>query len=413
MRRVSSEFMNTDMQYWLRRNEDRMASMQSKLSRQERLESPRDDPMAAARAVRYESFVGRLSRYEENVLYAKDRADIAEGYMRQGMDIMQRVRELAITGATGTFTKEDSQAMAVEVDQLLAELVSLGNARGPDGDFLFAGDKAKTEPFRALQGYAEGAGAATTVGVDYLGGLGTPKAEIAEGSYLPLNLAGDSVFWSERQRIASAADASAYRVMDSASLFVDGHEVALRPGDTVQAIIAKINGSGAAVKASLDPAKNALVLEATDAHRVRLEDGAGSSVLADLGVLSGSRVPSDYAPTARVSGGSLFDSVIALRDALNKGDFIDVGGRVLASLDAGMENLGRRLAEAGSLSERLDMAALRLNREIPDVTKLLAAEKDLDMTQAITDFKMMEYARNATLQMAGRVLPKSLLDFLR
>ena len=122
MRRVSSEFMNTDMQYWLRRNEDRMASMQSKLSRQERLESPRDDPMAAARAVRYESFAGRLSRYEENVLYAKDRADIAEGYMRQGMDIMQRVRELAITGATGTFTKEDSQAMAVEVDQLLAEL---------------------------------------------------------------------------------------------------------------------------------------------------------------------------------------------------------------------------------------------------------------------------------------------------
>ncbi|HPB66801.1 MAG TPA: flagellar biosynthesis protein FlgL, partial [Spirochaetales bacterium] len=67
----------------------------------------------------------------------------------------------------------------------------------------------------------------------------------------------------------------------------------------------------------------------------------------------------------------------------------------------------------GGSGPGLDMAALRLNREIPDVTKLLAAEKDLDMTQAITDFKMMEYARNATLQMAGRVLPKSLLDFLR
>ncbi|PKL08379.1 MAG: flagellar hook-associated protein 3, partial [Spirochaetae bacterium HGW-Spirochaetae-7] len=149
MRRVSSDFMNNDMQYWLRRNEDNMASMQNRLSRQERLERPRDDPMAAAKAVRYESFVGRLQRYEENVLYTKDRAAIAEGYMRQSMDIMQRVRELAITGATGTFTKEDSSAMAVEVDQLLAELVSLGNARGPDGDFLFAGDKAKTEPFRA------------------------------------------------------------------------------------------------------------------------------------------------------------------------------------------------------------------------------------------------------------------------
>jgi flagellar hook-associated protein 3 FlgL len=405
--------MNNDMQYWLRRSEDSMASTQNRLSRQERLENLRDDPLAAARSVRYESFVGRLQRYEQNVQYTKDRASLAEGYMRQTQDIMQRVRELAVTGATGTYTKEDTAAMAIEVDQLLAEMVSLGNARGPDGDFLFAGDKAKTEPFRAVTGYMEGAGAAATVGVDYLGGVGTPKAEISEASYLPMNLPGDAVFWSERQRIASGADASTYRVMDNASIFIDGAQIALKPGDTVQAIIAKINDSGAAIKASLDPARNSLVVEATDAHRVRLEDGAGGRVLADLGILSGSGVPSDYATTARVSGGSLFDSVMALRDALYKGDHIDVGGRVLASIDAGMDNMGRRLAEAGSMVERLDAAALRLNREIPDMTKLLADEKDLDMTQAITDFKMMEYARTAALQMAGRVLPKSLLDFLR
>jgi len=413
MRRVSSDFMNNDMQYWLRRTEDNMASMQSRLSRQERIESPRDDPMAAARAVRYESFTGRLQRYEENVLYTRDRAAIAEGYMRQSEDIMQRIRELAITGATGTYTKQDTAAMAVEVDQLLSELVNLGNARGPDGDFLFAGDKAKTEPFRIVQGYAEGSGGATTVGVDYLGGLGTPKAEIAEAAYLPMNLPGDEVFWSERQRIASSADASSFRVMEETSIIIDGQGITLRPGDTVQAIISRINDSGVAVKASLDPVKNSLVLEATEAHRVRLEDGQGGRVLSDLGVLSGSGVPSDYASTASVSGGSLFDSVISLRDALNKGDFIDVGSRVLASIDAGMENMGRRLAEAGAMVERLDAAALRLNREIPDVTRLLAAEKDLDMTQAITDFKMMEYAHTASLQMAGRVLPKSLLDFLQ
>jgi flagellar hook-associated protein 3 FlgL len=413
MRRVSTDFMNNDMQYWLRRTEDSMASMQNKLSRQERLETPRDDPMAAARAVRYESFVGRLHRYEENTLYAKDRAAIAEGYMRQSMDIMQRIRELAVTGATGTFTKEDTGAMAVEVDQLLSELVSLANARGPDGDFLFAGDKAKTEPFRAIQGYAGGSGAATTKGVDYLGGIGTPAAEISEASYLPLNLPGDSVFWAERQRIASRVDASDFRVMEQTGIIVDGQTIALRPGDTVHAIIARINDSGAAVKASLDPARNALVLEATDAHRVRLEDAEGGSTLAELGILSGSGVPSDYAADTRVSGGSLFDTVISLRDALNKGDHNDIGGRVLASLDAGMGNLGRRLAEAGAMVERLDATAMRLNREIPDVTKLLAAEKDLDVTKAITDFKMMEYAHTAALQMAGRVLPKTLLDFLR
>jgi len=156
-----------------------------------------------------------------------------------------------------------------------------------------------------------------------------------------------------------------------------------------------------------------LVIEGNQAHRIRLEDGAQSSVLADLGILTGSKIPSDYAPTARVSGGSIFDTVIALRDALYKGDSFEVGGKVLAGLDSAMDNMNRRLAEAGSMMERLDMAALRLNKEIPDVTKLLAAEKDLDFTQAVTDLKMMEYARTAALQMAGRVLPKTLLDFLR
>ena len=144
MRRISSDMMNTDTQFWLRRREDAMTSMQNRMNRQTRIENPRDDPMAAAHAVRYDSFASRLMRYEENIQYTMDRSRIAEGYMRQTQDIMQRVRELAVTGANGTFSPEDTAAMAVEVDQLLAELVSLGNARGPDGDFLFAGDKSKT-----------------------------------------------------------------------------------------------------------------------------------------------------------------------------------------------------------------------------------------------------------------------------
>lgn len=413
MRRVSTDMMNNDMQYWMRRREDAMASQNNRLAKQEKLENLRDDPLAAARSVRYESFVSRLERYEENVRYTLDRSKIAEGYMRQANELMQRIRELAVTGATGTFTKADTAAMAAEVDQLLKEIVNLANARGPDGDFLFAGDKARTEPFRATVGYAPGAGAATVVGVEYLGGLGSPQAEISEGAYLPMNLAGDEVFWAERQRIAGGSDASNYRVLSASSIFIDGHEVALRPGDTVQAIIAKVNDSGASVKASLDPRTNALVLEGTQAHRLRLEDGQGGEVLAELGILSGSRVPSDYAPTARVSGGSLFDAVIALRDALNAGDHIEIGGRVLASVDAGMDNMARRLAQAGSVMERLDSARLRLNKEIPDVTALLAAEKGLDFAQAITDMKMMEYAHQASLRLAGRVLPQTLLDFLR
>ncbi len=75
--------------------------------------------------------------------------------------------------------------------------------------------------------------------------------------------------------------------------------------------------------------------------------------------------------------------------------------------------MNRRLAQIGSVMERLESTALRLNKEIPDVTKLLADEKDLDITQAITEYKMMEYTHEASLRMAGKVLPQTLLEFLR
>lgn len=413
MRRVSTDMMNSDTQFWLRRREDSLTSMQNKMNRQSRIENPRDDPMAAAHAVRYDSFANRLLRYEENVRYTLDRSKIAEGYMRQSQDIMQRVRELAVSGANGVFSQEDTAAMAVEIDQLLAELLNIANARGPDGDFLFAGDKAKTEPFRAVSGHVQGAGQAVTTGVEYVGGIGTPQAEISEARYLPMNLPGDSVFWAERQRISGGADASAYRALEAGSIYINGTEIEIRPGDTVQAIIAKINDSGEAVKASLDPVSSSLVLEGLQPQRLRLEDGQGSRILADLGILSGSGIPSDYAPGSRVSGGSLFDVVMQLRDALYKGDHHEIGGRALAAIDAGMDNMNRRLAEAGAMMNRLESAGLRLNKEIPDVMAMLSAETSLDMAQAITDYKMMDYARQAALQMAGRVLPKTLLDFMR
>ena len=55
----------------------------------------------------------------------------------------------------------------------------------------------------------------------------------------------------------------------------------------------------------------------------------------------------------------------------------------------------------------------RLNREIPDTTKLKSEDSDLDMTKAITDYKMLEYAHKASLAFSGRLFPQTLLDFLR
>ncbi len=415
MRRVSTDMANNDAQYWLRRTESRMQASEKSIASESRIGDLRDDPVAAAHAVRYASFVGRLERFEANTLKLNDAIRSGEGYVRQAIDVMQRVRELAVQGAQNTLSKEDMGYMATEVDELLKELVMSANAKDADGTALFAGTRSLAEPFRVVMGRAPGSAAETIVGVQYTGSIDSNKVEIGEGEFIEQDMAGNAVFWADRQLVVSSRDARGFLLLADEAIRVDGKEVLLKAGDDVTAVAAKINDSGAAVKAYLDPESGGLAIETTDAHQLWLEDGPGGDALVRLGVLkgSGSPPPYDYAESARVSGGSLFDSVMALRDALNKGDVFEIGGRGIAGVDAALHSLERRVAEIGSRSERLEFAAGRLNREVPDVTAQLSREQDVDLAEAITDLRSLENTHKASLQVSGRLFPQTLLDFLR
>ncbi len=415
MRRVSTNMPNDDLQFRLRRQESDLSSLQSKMSTQKRIKELRDDPLAAAKAVRYESYLARLERFEDNALYARDHLKVADGYMRQAQDVLQRVRELAVQGANGSYSAEDLRFMGVEVNELLKELVQTANAVGPDGKRLFAGDKAYTEPFRAVEAAVDGSGESVIARVEYQGAGATRRAEVSEGAHAELDIGGGEAFWAERMQIFSSFDATAYRVSEPSSFFVDGNEIRAAPGDTIHALVAKINDSAAPVKAYVDPVTKGLALEGTSAHLIRLEDAPGASVLKELGVIRAVADPGapNWHPSARVSGGSAVDVVVRRRDALFRGDGREVGTLGVAGIDLALDNLGSRLAEIGSRQERVELTWKRVNAEIPDVTSHLARETALDFTQAATDLGMIEFAHKAALQTASKIVQPTLLDFLR
>jgi flagellar hook-associated protein 3 FlgL len=415
MRRVSTDMPNTDMQYYLRRQEDNLHNLQTQIATGNKLNQLRNDPLAASHAVRYESYLARLERFEANTLYAVDHFNQVDIYLQRAVDVMQRIRELAVTGANGTFTKDDTRAMGIEVNELLKELVSIANTVGPDGKQLFAGDKAFTEPFRVVEGTVEGGGETLVVNVEYRGAGPARRAEISDGAYTELDIGGGEAFWAERMQIFSGTDTSAWRALQDGAFYVDGYEVAVRAGDTLPAIVAKINESGAAVKASIDPDTRGLMLTGTTAHLIKMEDKQGSSTLEELGIIQFNNDPSapNWAPGARVAGGSVFDMVIRLRDALYRADQAFIGGLGVAGIDNALQNMEARLTEIGSRQERATVTWARLNQEIPNVTSMLARESSVNMIDAATDLSMMDFAHNAALQTAAKILPTTLLDFLK
>jgi flagellar hook-associated protein 3 FlgL len=406
---------NNDMQYYLRRQEEGLNNIQSKIASGSKIRELRDDPLAASHAVRYQSYLARLERFEKNTLYARDHFNVTYDYMNEANAVLQRVRDLAVQGANGTYTPDDMKIMAGEINELVKELVSISNAQGPDGKQLFAGDRALSEPFRAVEGTVTGGGESMVVRVEYRGAGASRRTEITDHTYADLDISGGEAFWAEKMQVISTIDASDYRVTEDTSIFVDGEEINLAIGDTVQGIIAKINESPAPVKAYLDPQSRGLALEGTNAHLIRMEDRQGSQVLQDLGITRGNTEGGapNWSNAARVAGGSIFDMAIRLRDALYRGDQEFVGSLGIGGIDLALGSLNSRISELGSREERVEMTWQRLNSEIPNVTAELAREAGLDFVDAATELGMMDFAHRAALQVTAKIVPPTLLDFLR
>jgi flagellar hook-associated protein 3 FlgL len=410
-----------DTQFHLRQKEERLAKLQSQINSQNRIQELRDDPLAAGHTVRYQSYLARLDRFEKNTQYAKNHYDVVYGYMDEALSIMHRVRDLSVQAANGIYTEEDQKLMGMEVNELIKQLASLSNTVGPDGKQVFAGDKAFTEPFRLVEGTIPGGGENMVVRVEYRGAGASRRTEISDNTYVDLDIGGGEAFWAEKMQIFSSVNASNYRVSAPGSFFIDGTEIRVSAGDTLPAIVAKINDSPAPVKAYIDPDTRGLVLEGTNPHLIRAEDavspnGEGPTVLKDLGIIRGNmenNVPNWDTARSRVSGGSMFDMLIRLRDAMYRGDNDFIGSQGIGGMDLAIGNLTTRIADIGSRQERAEVVWERLNREIPNVTANIVRESSVDMESAAMDLKFLDFAQKASLQIAARLLPMSLLDFLR
>jgi len=392
-----------------------MSKIQRAIASSHSIGNLRDAPVDAAHVTRLDSSSGRLERYMKNIDYVRGRWLQAEGYMNEALTIIQRLRELSVQGANGTYSKEDMNYMAIEVDELISELSIIVNAKGGDGQYLFAGDKVSTPPFLIEAGRVKGMTRPSITNIVYEGDINRSRVEITDGQTVKSNLRGNEIFWADFQQIFGASDTEGFIVNGQNRFIIDGEEVVLELGDNINTVVRKINDSGAPVKASIDPVTGSLNLETTVPHQIWLEPIEGRALI-DMGLLTDRGAvspPMNWHPDAVVAGGSILNKGLALRDALLDGDQNRIGGAVLGGLDEGLDALLRSLADLGAKGERLEFTMNRLNDEFIVLTGWKSRLADTDLTEAITEMSMLEYTQKASYQIAGRILQPTLMDFLK
>lgn len=120
---------------------------QQQISSGERIQTPADDPVGAARLLQLEQQQALLTQYSGNLTTATNTLTQEEGVLNSINNVLQRARELAVQSGSGALSDEDRVSIASELAQIENQLYSLMNSKDANGQYLFAGSSSGTQPY--------------------------------------------------------------------------------------------------------------------------------------------------------------------------------------------------------------------------------------------------------------------------
>src|SRR3954452_19002368 len=128
-----------------------MATTQLQISTGRRVNQPSDDPTAAAQERLRLSELSGIKASQSSVQGSQSWLSQTEAGLGQARDALSRDNELALTGANGTMSQDNRNAIAGEIEQLINAAKDAMNAK-VGGDYVFSGTKSDTAPYSAATG---------------------------------------------------------------------------------------------------------------------------------------------------------------------------------------------------------------------------------------------------------------------
>lgn len=144
--RITNSMLVSNMIRNINSNLNRMEKIQNQMATGKTISRPSDDPVGMARVLKSTSDIMVSEQHKRNVDEALSWLETTETSVTQLKDVMQRVRELTVRGATGSMASEDRQAIQKEIIQLKEQILSIGNSTFA-GRFIFGGYNTKEHPF--------------------------------------------------------------------------------------------------------------------------------------------------------------------------------------------------------------------------------------------------------------------------
>lgn len=173
------------------RNSDNVFTQQNKLSdqnlhlsSQKRVMKGSDDAVAIATIQRLKQDLSVGDQFIKNGEMAETANALEETALGQVTTLLQRSRELLVTVGNSTYSEENREAIALELEELRNELMGVANTKDGNSQYIFSGFEVDTQPFQSNEfGH-----------IDYHGDQGDRTYKVGAGVFVKGNDSGQSVF---------------------------------------------------------------------------------------------------------------------------------------------------------------------------------------------------------------------------
>jgi flagellar hook-associated protein 3 FlgL len=144
MRITNSILQNTAINS-LQTNLQAMAQLQTQVSTGQKYQTFADNPQDQSNVMQTSSSLRALDQYQRNIDDATSRSNLEDSTLSQLTDLLDRAQQISVQQGTATSSAANRQSAKLEVDNIIASAVSLGNTKYGSA-YLFGGDTADTAP---------------------------------------------------------------------------------------------------------------------------------------------------------------------------------------------------------------------------------------------------------------------------
>jgi flagellar hook-associated protein 3 FlgL len=385
--RITEQMMIKSFLSNIERTRDKMTETQQQLSSGKKINTLSDDPLNVHKALRLRQLKATNERFQVNVQDSINFLSSLTEEMTTISDIVSRVKDFGIQGSIPTADDEGRHALALQVDQMLQELVDQANTTFI-GKSLFGGVQTIESPYEIL------------------------RENISETFTIPdrANFQDSGNHRILLDNVGLARDSVLVTDATGATTFSEGADYTVDRDNGTLTIL----GSGAIPSGS----------QITVTYDTQGVGGVKERFPKDITGSINREIVEKTELTINVSGRDIFGSPAApdkvdifnifrkLKNELQRNNTEGIQS-TFDNLDAALAQVTAVATETGTELIRMTMLDDRLENENTTLAARLSSIEDVDVAQAAVEFQADQAALQAALAIGARIIQPSLISFLR